>query len=473
MLTDYNKKRNFSKTSEPKGQTKKSSKKAKIFVIQHHNARAEHYDFRLEHNGILLSWAVPKGLSNNPKVRRLAVHVEDHPVDYATFEGIIPKGNYGAGSVEIEDKGNYMPLEDMDQGLRKGHLKIILSGKKYKGCWSMIKTDDKNWLIIKAKDEFSNEREQPSKKLKKNPFISCSPMLATLSPSLPKGKGWLYEIKYDGYRIIAFKENDNIKLLSRNGVDYSKKFKEIGSSLSLIKHNFVTDGEVVCFDEKGRSDFGLLQENLKKGGNGLSYVVFDLLALNGKDLRQDSLAERKSILEDVLADCKENIVYAMHLEDKGRQCFSFAKKMNLEGVMAKKKNSKYEERRSENWLKIKCYKRQEFVIGGFTTTKQNQLLSALLVGYYNKGKFVFAGKVGTGFNEEIKKSLNRKLKKIARQSSPFENLPSVKENTFFVQPKYIAEVQYSEITKSGVLRQPSFVGLREDKKAIDVVLEEK
>ena len=295
-LKEYNNKRNFSSTSEPKGKIKKS--KSKRFVIQYHEARANHYDFRLEHKGVLISFAVPKGLSLNPKVKRLAVKVEDHPLDYIFFEGIIPKGNYGAGTVEIYDKGNYEINEDMDEALEKGFIKIELKGEKIKGFFSLVKTNDKNWLIIKNKDEHSMAKTK--KETSKLPFKKVNVQLATLSKDLPKGKGWIYEIKYDGYRMIVIKENKKVKILSRNNIDYTSKFKKICESIKSIDDNFIIDGEIVSFDENGRSDFKLLQENLKNKNNEFYYVIFDLLAIDNNDLRTLPLIKRKEKLKRLL-----------------------------------------------------------------------------------------------------------------------------------------------------------------------------
>ena len=470
-LEKYNKKRDFSKTNEPKGEIISSKAKNLRFVIQHHKASKDHYDFRLEHDGVLLSWAVPKGLSKNPKDKRLAVMVEDHPLDYIDFEGVIPKGNYGAGSVEIYDKGKYIPKYDIDYGLQKGHLQFELKGKKFKGEFSLVRMDRKNWLIIKSDDEFASEKvEQEDTSL---PFKTCDVMLATLSNKLPTGRDWAYEIKYDGYRIVSFCEEGKIECKTRNGNDYTEKLKDIAKSLKQINEkSFVLDGEVVSFDEKGRSDFGLLQRSLKEKGE-IYYVVFDILALNGKDLRKEKFLQRKQILERVLAKAPQNIIYSQHIIGKGKQCFAFAKKEKLEGVIAKKTDSVYLGNRSEDWLKIKCYKRQEFVIGGFETSEKNALLSAIYVGYYKDNKLIFAGKVGTGFDEEEKLILNKKFSKIAVKKCPFDKNFKKSEQITWLSPKLIAEIQYAELTKDGVLRQPSFIGLRDDKDAKKVFLEER
>lgn len=469
-LDKYNEKRDFTETKEPQGKKKKSNTKKLKFVIQHHLARAEHYDLRLEHNGVLLSWAVPKGLSTNPKDKRLAVMVEDHPIDYVSFEGVIPKGNYGAGIVEIFDKGNYIPIEDIEKGLKKGSIKFFLNGEKLKGVWNLVKTDEKNWLAIKSNDKFAEEKTKISKNVK-NPFDNVFVMLATLTDKIPTGKKWLFEIKYDGYRIIALKDKKSVKLFTRNRVDYSSKFPKIIESLNKISKDipFVLDGEIVSFDENGRSNFGLLQSSIKKGKGNFVYVVFDLLSLNGKDLRDEELIKRKEYLENLLIKCPTNIMYSTHIIGKGKECFNMAKKFNLEGIMAKKADSTYQGKRSEDWLKIKCYKRQEFVIGGYTTTEKNKTLSAILVGYYKNKKLIFAGKVGTGFSEEIKKELSSKFKKITTNKSPFSETLNLKAN--WLSPTLVAEIQYTEFTKENVLRQPSFVGLREDKNPKDVKLE--
>ena len=287
-LKEYNKKRNFKSTLEPEGKLKKN--KSLRFVIQYHQARAKHYDFRLEFNGVLLSWAVPKGLSLNPKDKRLAVHVEDHPVSYIDFEGIIPKGNYGAGTVEIFDKGNYAPLEDFQKGLKKGHIKFVLIGEKFKGGWSLLRIKDNHWLMIKIDDEFATTKKIKKQKL---PFKTSSIQLATLTNEIPKGKNWIFEIKYDGYRILSYVENGKVKMLSRNNVDYTKKFKNLVDILKQFDTPCILDGEVVMFDDNGKSDFGLLQNSIQKKNNNFYYVIFDILAIGNIDLRDLPLSERK------------------------------------------------------------------------------------------------------------------------------------------------------------------------------------
>ena len=471
-LKEYKEKRNFNTTNEPKGNIEK--RKSNRFVVQLHKARAKHYDFRLEYGGVLISFAVLKGLSNNTNDKRLAVHVEDHPVDYINFEGVIPKGNYGAGTVEIFDKGNYFPLENIKRGLESGHLKVVLNGEKLKGAWSLVNIKENNWIIVKSKDEYATLNEnskENNKKLKtKNPFSKCDVELATLTNEIPKGKDWIFEIKYDGYRAVSYVENGKVKIFSRNGLDYTQKFNSIAKSLRSIKEDsFVVDGEIVVFDKNGKSDFSMLQDSIKNGKNNLYYCVFDLLALNGKDLRGESLENRKSKLERLLFKSDKNLMYSSHVLD-GKASYNFAKENNLEGIVAKKKSSKYVGKRTLDWLKIKCVLRQEFVIAGYTTTTKNKVLSALILGYYKSGELKYVGKVGTGLGEKNKEELALKFKQIIRKTSPFKQ--SIKEkNVTWLTPKFVAEIKFAELTHDKLLRQPSFVGLRLDKKAKDVKLE--
>ncbi len=482
MLEKYNEKRDFDITNEPKGKIKKT--KSKRFVVQFHEARRDHYDFRLEHNGVLVSFAVPKGFSYDSSDKRLAVHVEDHPLDYINFEGVIPKGQYGAGRVQVWDKGTYAISEDLDLGLKKGNFKVYLKGEKLKGVWSIVHFKEENWLVIfdkkfnnlenTLKNSLKNEKNtKKSLKIDKNskklPFKKASAQLATLSKNIPKGKEWLFEIKYDGYRIVSYIQNGKVKLLSRKEKDYTKNFPKISDSLKNLADNAVLDGEMVVFDENGRSDFSLMQESIKKHRNNFYYVVFDILALNGEDLREKELQERRKVLENLSKLFTENIILSQIVEGKGKECFALAKKLGLEGIVAKNKTSTYHGKRDDSWLKIKCYQRQEYVIGGFLISDIDNKLSALLVGYFADEKLFFIGKVGTGFSEEIKEKLLKKLKKIEVNSSPFQNY---NKKAFYVEPKFIAEVQYAELAASKVLRQASFIGLREDKEIKDVRLEE-
>ena len=475
-LKKYNEKRDFSKTDEPEGKVQKSSQKR--FVIQFHRARRDHYDFRLEHNGVLVSWAIPKGLSENHKDKRLAVKVEDHPLDYISFEGRIPKGQYGAGTVEIWDDGVYQCEPTLSKGLKEGSFKVALIGKKLQGIWAFVKMEGDNWLAIYEKaqpQKSAQSKEKTIKTLKKslnrNPFDFAPVKLALLSEKIPKGKDWAFEIKYDGYRTLAFVENGKVILKSRNNKDFTQKFKSLCAELSDFanENSAVFDGEVVVFDENGRSDFSLLQQAVKNGKGQLFYVIFDILALNGEDLRAKPLKERRKALE-TFKKFPPHILLSQQAIDKGKESFALAKKLNLEGIVAKNLNSLYDGQRNEDWQKIKCYKKQEFVIGGFETSDKNQELSAILLGAYKKGLLIYYGKVGTGFDDEERKNLRKKFDKIVVKTSPFDNSPNLK-HVIFVKPKLVAEIKFAELTKEKNIRQGAFMGFREDKNAKDVVLE--
>ncbi len=470
-LKEYNEKRNFEKTSEPIGKIK-NTKGLKRFVVQYHRATKKHFDFRLEFGGVLVSFAIPKDFPKQGE-KRLAVHVEDHPIDYINFEGTIPKGEYGAGTVEIFDRGFYKTVGSFKKGFADGKIKFFLFGEKLSGLFNLIKMDEKNWLIIKDKqsveDNQIKEIKTQSKKCK-NPFNKVDVKLCLLTKTVPKNKDYIFEIKYDGYRIVAFLSGKKVVLKSRNNQDYSEKFLVIKQELEKTNKTMVLDGEIVVFDEKGKSDFGMLQNAIKSKRNNFCYVVFDILALNGKDLRDLSLKKRKILLDKNLTTSK-NIILSEFVKENGQKVFSFAKKNNLEGIVAKNVNSVYNDKRDNDWLKIKCYLRQEFVIIGFKTSEKNKVLSAIYVGFYKDNELYFVGKVGTGFSEKLKKELVDKFEKIKTNKLAIKNF-DIKEDICFLKPKLVAEVQYSNITQSKKLRQASFVGLREDKNPKQVFLEQ-
>lgn len=476
-LEKYISKRDFSKTNEPlTGKSKKD--KTKIFVIQFHQARNDHYDFRLEFNGVLISWAVPKGLSTKKAEKRLAVKVEDHPFDYANFEGVIPPKQYGAGKVEIWDKGVYTPNGSIRNGLKNGKISVNLFGEKLKGSWALVKMQDDNWLVIKEGDKVSFNSTHPKKGTQtptKFPFQKTDVQLCTLTDKIPVGKDWLFEIKYDGYRIISYVDKAKVTLKTRSNLDYTSKLPTISQSLAeYFKNNqVVLDGEIVSFDKKGRSDFGLLQQVLKNGENNICYVIFDILALNGKNLKSKTLIERKKILLSLFKNKADNLLLTDYVIDKGKECFKLAQKNKLEGIVAKKINSVYSGKRTSDWLKIKCYLRQELVILGYTTTTKNKKLGAILLGYYDKQKLVYLGKAGTGFTDQTRKQLNSLFKKIEIKNPKIANIEQVEEGAIWIKPKYVAEIQFAEITKDNLLRQASFVGLRDDKKPKEIKLEYK
>ncbi len=459
-LSEYNKKRNFAVTREPKG--KKVKSKNNRFVVQFHRARRDHYDFRLEEDGVLISFALPKGFSYDSRDKRLAVHVEDHPLEYINFEGRIPKGEYGAGTVEVFDKGRYEADGKISEGIEKGEFKVTLYGEKLKGRWAFVHFKEDDFLAICEDGKIEKEVQ------KKLPFNDTSVQLASLTKRVPSGKNYIFEIKYDGYRVLSYIEKGKVKLKSRNGKDFTKKFVVIVEDLEKSFKNkaIVLDGEVVVFDKNGRSDFSMLQDSVKKGKNNFSYVVFDILALN-EDTRNMPLLERKKLLETLSKFFTPNIILSEYVLGNGKECFEVAKKLGLEGVVAKKIDSKYSGTRNDDWLKIKCYHRQEFVVGGYSL--HGGQLSSLLLGYYKGDSLVYIGKVGTGFSERLKSEIERKLSKIKTKTSPFSNCQE--KEVVYVLPKYVVEVQYAEITRAKLLRQASFIAFRTDKEAKEVVLE--
>lgn len=468
MLEEYKRKRNFDKTKEPTGTNKKKKENDPRFVIQYHRARTTHYDLRLEFNGVLVSFAIPKGFPQTDE-KRLAVHVEDHPLDYIDFEGIIPKGEYGAGTVEIFDKGKYERLSSFRNGLREGKLKFSLFGKQINGIFNMIRINGENWLIFR--ENSAEKKENLMNKKVKNPFKSVDVKLCKLVKSVPTSKEYIYEIKYDGYRIVAYLDNEKVTLKTRNDKDYTSKFSSIANSLKKLNKTMILDGEIVVFDFNGRSDFNLLQESIKKNKKDFIYVVFDILALDGKDLREKPLSNRKIILEENIKNSDKNIIYSEYVKNNGKKVFSYAKKNKLEGIVAKKIDSIYNSKRDGDWLKIKCYLRQEFVIIGYTKTIKNKKLSAIYVGYYKDNELYYIGKVGTGYSEKQREDFGKKLEKQEIKKSKLKNIEKISEDIIFVKPTMVCEVQFAEITKEGKLRQASFVGLRDDKSPKDVVLE--
>jgi len=540
-LEKYNQKRDFEKTKEPKG-VKKTSKGDLRFVVQKHAASHLHYDFRLEIDGVLVSWAVPKGPSSNPADKRLAMHVEDHPMDYIDFEGTIPKGEYGGGTVMVWDigtyhaEGNEVVSKDnnlMKKQVKDGSVKIILKGQKLKGSWHLVRMKGENdqWLLMKSKDEFagkkefepnsiltgrdfeaiekgntvwSSDKKQEVKKTTsakiskaksnitavKNDFDEFStedladakkiskfpenwrPQLATLTDEAFDNDKWIFESKFDGYRALAKIHNSKVTLLSRNGLPFNSKYPEIAKALETISNDMIIDGEIVVEDATGKSNFQWLQHLSEKPKQGkVKFYVFDILYFQGYDLCGLELLQRKKILHAILPKL-DNIIFSEHTVGNGLKAFADAEKNGREGIIAKKSDSKYHiGKRSKDWLKIKIEKQQEMVIGGFTEPSGSRIgLGALLCGYYENGKLIYSGKVGSGYTEEILKELREKLDKIERKSSPFTITPK-EPGVHWVTPKLVAQIKFSEFTETGSMRHPVYLGLRKDKKAIDVILE--
>ena len=523
-LQRYHAKRDFQETPEPRGTKLKSAKRLR-FVIQKHHASRLHYDFRLEADGVLASWAVPKGPSFDPADKRLAMHVEDHPMDYRTFEGIIPKGNYGAGEVIVWDEGTYELAEGTDaaQEIAKGKIKFRMYGKKMHGEFTLVRIKGRTsesgdpWLLFKDRDEYVDKKydiakdnksvktgrtvesyaEDPtaphwisdrksaketksaakkaSARAKRDPIpVIKTPMLATLVDEPFDDDEWLFEIKWDGYRAICtVDEKGAISLISRNGLDFLGKFPELDELRNAwTTLPIVVDGEIVSLDDEGRSSFQRLQESLnsrrgaerpKKARKPLMFAAFDLLYADGKDLRRTPLEERKALLERCVAD-PAIVLYSKHVAGAGRALFEQAQQRHLEGIIGKKRDSLYQERRTRDWVKIKAQLMQEFAIGGYTEPRGSRSgFGSLLLGLYDKGKFYYVGHVGTGFDAKTLQSMTRDLKKIERKTSPFVNPVEANTKAHFVEPELVAEVRFTEWTRDGLLRQPAFLGLRLDK----------
>lgn len=500
-LKEYKAKRDFSHTPEPAGKTK-ASRKTLRFVVQKHDASRLHYDFRLELGGVLVSWAVPKGPSMNPADKRLAVHVEDHPVDYITFSGTIPEGNYGAGTVEIWDEGSFIPVDGKYKAISekqavaniaKGEIKFTLKGKKLKGGFVLVrlKDDEKNWLMIKHRDEDATDeeydsgglpsvrkRKAPEKTPARTPFTGkerkfakyVKPMLATLHENIFDSGEWIYEIKWDGYRAIA-ETGKALRLYSRNGLSFADTFPPVASALQKIKKEAVLDGEIVVLDDLGRPSFQLLQQFREDPSHPVVYYVFDLLQLAGKDCRELPLLQRKALLQKFLAGVKDPVIrYCDHIEGQGSAFFKKVSGMGLEGVVAKHTQSNYTEGvRSKQWLKIKNLNSREAVIAGYTKPKGSRKhFGSLILGEYNKGSLKYIGHAGTGFDEKGLKSLAAKMKGLETPDSPFREQVKVNAPVTWLNPELVCQVKFTEQTRGGLLRHPVFLGLREDKTAPEV-----
>jgi bifunctional non-homologous end joining protein LigD len=466
-LVEYKRKRDPKKTPEPFGGRKRGQEP--IFVVQRHDARRLHYDFRLERNGALASWAVPKGVPLEPGQQHLAVHVEDHPLEYATFHGEIPKGQYGAGTVEIWDAGTYELVEEKPDG----GLTVRLRGKRLEGTYALVPAhlsgDEKNWLIVRKKDDAAPAARKPRR---------YQPMLATLADAVPKGDGWLYEIKWDGYRIIATVSSGEPELRSRKDQDYTQRFENVSKELvkALKTPDCVVDGEVCALDELGRPSFSAMQQ--AKSGTPIVYYVFDLLEVEGEPIIDLPIEERRKRLEKLLDKRNKTVRFSEGFDD-GRALSAAAEKQGLEGIMAKRVGSRYlPGRRSRDWLKIKGHGRQEFVIAGYTRGKGRRVgtLGSLLLGMYDGGELVYVGNVGTGFDDQEIERLLEQLKPLELATPPFKNVPKMprvrKGEVIWVEPKLVAEVEFAQWTHDGRLRAPSYKGLRDDKDAVEVRREE-
>jgi bifunctional non-homologous end joining protein LigD len=461
-LAAYRGKRDLATSPEPAGGRRQSERQG-TFVVQRHAARRLHYDFRLERNGVLVSWAVPKGIPLEPGRQHLAVHVEDHPLEYGSFEGTIPAGNYGAGTVEIWDRGTYELLEEKPDG----GLTVRLHGQRLAGTWALVPAslsgDPKNWLILRKRDDGAPD----------GPRREYRPMLATLAQRLPTGDGWLFEPKWDGYRALGYVRGGEARLVSRNGNDLTERFASVARELVQVVRSpdCVVDGEVCALDEHGRPSFSAMQQG--RPGTQLVYEVFDLLELDGLPLVELPLLERRARLEELLGASR--VVQPSGAFDDGAALLDAAREQGLEGVMAKRATSRYQEgRRGRDWLKLKTHGRQEFSICGWTKGhgRREARFGALVLGAYRGGELVWVGNCGTGFTEHDLDELAARLAPLRRRESSFRVVPAMpkvrRSDVVWVEPALVCEVEFAEWTHDGHLRAPVFQGLRHDKAGREV-----
>ncbi|RYE09779.1 MAG: DNA ligase D [Hyphomicrobiales bacterium] len=521
MLNDYRRKRDFTKTAEPSGDTAAGKGQGLRFVVQKHDATRLHYDFRLELDGVLKSWAVTKGPSTNPADKRLAVRVEDHPLEYGDFEGTIPEGQYGGGTVMLWDEGIWEPIGDPHDGLDSGDLKFRLQGQRMKGEWVLVHMkgrDQKtgrgpreNWLLIKHKDDYATATDGLTEKFttsvetgrsiegiakglksrkkatKAEPKAKVwtagqavalpefrAPQLATLAEDIPEGDGWLFEVKYDGYRAIAAVAGPEVRLYTRNANDWTRQFHRLVGPLSkLTKGSVLLDGEI-CAIKDGRTDFSTLKDALSNGGD-LVYFIFDMQEQDGENLEQLPLAERKARLERLLKKANDDaLIYSDHVVGHGEKVLAAMRQAKQEGVVAKRTDAPYRHARTREWLKIKVNNRQEFIIGGWRPSDKKKTFASLLLGTWEGGKLVYRGRVGTGFNARSAAELQRAMDALPLSKPAFADVPrDIVRRARWVEPKLVAEIDFTELTPDGHLRHPSFVGLRHDKPAKQVKLESK
>ncbi|HEU5195316.1 MAG TPA: non-homologous end-joining DNA ligase, partial [Methylomirabilota bacterium] len=508
-LDAYRKKRDPERTPEPFGARRAGD--GRMFVVQKHAARRLHYDVRLEMDGVLKSWAVPKGPSLKAEEKRLAVHVEDHPVEYADFEGVIPAGNYGAGAVIVWDRGWYRLVKDgaPAEQLAAGRLEVELFGVKLRGRWTLARMSGggKDWLMLKKADAYAGDEEATERfpesvlsgltveevgaggahlgTLRERLARLGAPertvdaarqpvMLASPAERVFSDPAWLYEIKYDGVRVLAQREDERVELYGRAGQVFTARYPEVVTALrALPLHRFVLDGEVVALDEDGRPSFQRLQNRMHltrpadveraRSTVPVSAVFFDALALDGRDLREAPLAERKACLA-LSVPARGVIRYGDHVVGRGQDFYEAAAEQRLEGILAKRADSRYVGGRTREWLKLKCHLRQEFVIGGWTDPQGARgWFGALHLGVYEDGRLVYVGKVGTGFDEKMLRLIRHSLASRGRETSPFAAGTPTGRGHHWVEPTLVADVRFTEWTEEGGIRHPAFLGLRDDK----------
>jgi bifunctional non-homologous end joining protein LigD len=515
-IETYNRKRDFAKTKEPRGRKLKG--KGDSFVVQKHAASRLHWDFRLELDGVLKSWAVPKGPSLDPGEKRLAMRTEDHPLDYGDFEGTIPAGEYGGGTVMLWDQGRWIPdpRKDPSKTIEEGHLHFTLEGERMKGEWVLFRPSPRPgekgqpWMLKKVTDEYadpdngdalvengvtsvttgrtmaeiaagedvwrSNRRGHKGGRAKKRagkaPPAFQEPQLATLVDEVPPGNSWIHEYKYDGYHLLLAVGEGVATAWTRKGNDWSDKFKALVKAAAKLPAGCLIDGEAVALDDEGRPSFQLLQSTLKdQKGSNLAFYAFDLLIDRGEDIRKLPNIERKERLAALLQRVPSPILYGDHVIGRGEELFREICRMGGEGIISKKAGAAYRGTRTRDWLKIKCIQRQEFVIVGWSESDRRRGFRSLLLGVRDKGKFAYAGKVGTGFNAKLIEDLMERMQPLETDKPAVEVPRADRKGAHWIEPKLVAEIAFSEFTDDGVLRHPSFIALREDKPAKEVVRE--
>jgi bifunctional non-homologous end joining protein LigD len=514
-LQEYRRKRDFGQTTEPVGEGDAAVRGAQpIFVVQKHAARRLHWDFRLEWKGVLLSWAVTRGPSAAPSAKRLAVRTEDHPLEYATFEGVIPKPQYGAGTVMLWDRGTWAPLADVDQGLASGSLKFVLTGARMQGAWALVRMAPRagdrgeNWLLIKEKDQQATaeveglvethltsidtgrsmdeiasgapRRPQPTpRKAKAKPGRSRQTarprfqpvQLATLQTSVPTGDDWLHEVKVDGYRCLAALGEGGVTLYTRSGLDWTNTFGALQPAFATLAcDSALIDGEVVAAGVEVNA-FSALQQRLTQGGP-LAFVAFDLLQLDGRDMTGAPLITRKTALEGLLADSDPALIYSTHIHGHGAEAWAKVCQAGREGLISKLASAPYRAGRHGSWIKLKAAQRQEFVIGGWQPSSAKGLpFASLLVGSFERGRLVYRGRVGSGFGAREFDLLLPMLRTRTRKTTPFAALPPETKGAQWVRADLVAEIRFTELTTAGHIRHGTFQGLRQDKPAAEVSLD--
>jgi bifunctional non-homologous end joining protein LigD len=508
-LKEYRRKRDFDRTAEPAPKKPPVDAPPDLYVIQKHDATTLHYDLRLRIGDVLKSWAVPKGPSLDPRQKRLAVEVEDHPVEYGSFEGVIPEGEYGGGGVMLWDTGRWIPETEPVSSLKKGELKFRLEGQRLKGRWVLVRTKrparQPQWLLIKERDSEATPGVHaetfatsittgrtmdeitagaPSREIPAPPQPTAAasltgaragPMPTKLKPQLaipadaaPEGNTWLHEVKFDGYRLLIFHKGDSVKILSRTGQDWTPKLPDIAAAVrERLRVDAVLDGEAVILDTRGVSDFQALQNAIHgRRSKSIIFFAFDLPWCDGQDLARTPIEQRRALLEELIGNRQEGrLRFSEHITGNGPAVLARIREYGLEGIVSKRRGSPYSQARTPAWLKVKCFNQQEFVIGGFSAPAgTREQFGALLLGFYDDKSLRFAGKVGTGFSAETLKSLAARLRPLIRPTPAFVNPPTGADarGVIWVQPRLVAQVQFRDWTGEGVIRHTSFRGLRED-----------